>query len=190
MTTAVPKVKTIDSASCLQCRFHSTHMRQGRCKPGDVCVLIESGRQIDRFFRCNPEYANEYVADGFWERRAIAARYVSQALLLNMMDDPDEVVRRAVAYRLPLEHLQKMIRDPDREVRITVADRLPLEQLEIMASDPDYGVRLYVARRLPPGRLFRMITDADRNVRKIVAERLPPVSLGLMASDTEADVRR
>ncbi|MGD8595237.1 MAG: 4Fe4S-binding leucine-rich repeat protein, partial [Gammaproteobacteria bacterium] len=57
MTTAVPKTKTIDSTACKNCRFHSSHRQQGRCKPGDVCVLIESGRQIDRFFRFNPEYA-------------------------------------------------------------------------------------------------------------------------------------
>ena len=159
MTSAVPKTKIIDKVSCQQCRFHASHKQQGRCKPGDVCVLIESGRQIDRFFLFNPEYAKEYVKDPFWERRAIAARYVSQQLLITMMDDPDEVVRRAVAYRIPVEYLEKMIQDPDREVRITVADRLPLDQLEDMAEDPDYGVRLYVARRLAPGRLFRMIRD-------------------------------
>jgi hypothetical protein len=29
--------------------------------PGDICVLVESGRQIDRFFRDNPAYAVKYL---------------------------------------------------------------------------------------------------------------------------------
>ena len=136
-----------------------------------------SGRQIERFFRVNPDLADDYAGDDFWERRAIAARYLSQKRLLTMLDDPDEVVRRALAYRLPVEALDALVADPDREVRITVADRLPAEKLEQMADDPDYLVRHYVAKRLPAGRLFRLIVDEDREVRKTVAKRLPPESL-------------
>ena len=157
--------------------------------PGDVCVRAMSGRQIERFFRVNPDLADDYAGDAFWERRAIAARYVSQQKLMPLIADPDEVVRRVLAYRLPIEALDPLISDPDREVRITVADRVPLDRLERLAADPDYLVRQYVARRIAPGRLFRLIRDPDRQVRATVAERLPLESLGLMRDDPEPEVR-
>ncbi len=177
-------------ADCRVCPYRGNLLLTGRCVPGDVCVIIESGRQIDRFFRVNPQYAINYLQDDFWERRAIAVRYVPVTSLQALINDPDEAVRRAVAYRLPREELNALMNDEDREVRITVADRLPMEQLEKMADDPDYLVRAYVAQRLPVGRLFRLIRDPDRQVRKLVAKRLPPETLGLMNSDPEPEVRR
>jgi len=68
--------------------------------------------------------------------------------LTDLVHDEDEVVRRAVAYRLPQTQLNQLIDDPDREVRMTVADRIAPEELEKLANDPDYIVRLTVARRL------------------------------------------
>lgn len=176
--------------NCESCPYQATLLEKNRCKPGDICIQVKSGRQIDRFLRTNPSLANLYLDDEFWETRAIAVRYASQSKLLHLISDPDEVVRRAVAYRIPAEDLIKMVDDPDREVRITVADRIETQHLEKMADDPDYLVRVYISRRLPRGRLFRMMCDADPQVRKEVARRLPEASLGLMANDSELDIRR
>ena len=156
-------------AKCRDCPHRLDRLEHGRCKPGDTCVRAMSGRQIERFFRENPDLADDYRGDTFWERRAIAARYLSQRRLLELRNDPDEVVRRVLAYRLPVEDLVNLVDDPDREVRITVADRIAPGHLERLAVDRDYLVRQYVARRLPPGRLFRMMLDEDREVRKTVA---------------------
>lgn len=175
---------------CASCPYQSTLLTQSKCTPGDACIQVKSGRQIDRFLRNNPGLADEYLDDDFWETRAIAVRYASQSKLAILIDDQDEVVRRAVAYRIPADELIKMISDVDREVRITVADRISPEHLEKMADDSDYLVRVYVTRRLPQGRLFRMICDPDMQVRKEVARRIPEASLGLMADDSEVDIRR
>ncbi|MCG8044306.1 MAG: (Fe-S) protein, partial [Candidatus Thiodiazotropha endolucinida] len=126
MNAAVMEEKDVTPvADCAHCPHRSDRLRVGRCTPGDVCVRASSGRQIARFFNINPDLAEHYAGDEFWERRAIAARYLSQQRLLQMIDDPDEVVRRVLAYRLPVENLGPLITDPDRDVRITVADRLP-----------------------------------------------------------------
>jgi len=177
-------------ADCRFCPYRASLLLSGRCSPGNICVRVESGRQIDRFFRLNPHYAEIYLRDDFWERRAIAVRYAPIESIDALISDPDEAVRRAVAYRLPREKLSLLMNDEDREVRITVADRLPQEKLEAMASDVDYLVRAYVAQRLAPGRLFRFIRDPDLQVRKIIANRLPEESLGLMIVDPEPEVRR
>ena len=42
-------------------------------------MKVMSGRQIERFFRTNPTLAQDYAGDGFWERRAIAARLRQEA---------------------------------------------------------------------------------------------------------------
>jgi len=129
-------------ADCSSCNYRDTLLAAGSCKPGDCCVIAESGRQIERFFRAHPGYAADYTQDGFWERRAIAALYLSPDRLRPLLTDPDEAVRRVLAYRVPLEWLPELRDDPDREVRITVADRLPEQQLELMVR----GCRLSGAR--------------------------------------------
>ncbi len=175
---------------CSTCLHRETVLAAGRCVPGDICLVAHSGRQIDRFLRHNPEYAEACLNDVFWERRAIAVRYVPLERVAELAHDPDEVVRRAVAIRLPEAELAALCHDPDREVRITVAARLPVEQLAGMMSDPDYLVRQHVAERMPHGRLPRMVDDPDREVRKAVARRLPAFALKRMAADAEAEVRR
>ncbi len=135
------------TADCRYCSYRMSLLLSGRCSPGDICVKAESGRQIDRFFRINPQYAEVYLRDDFWERRAIAVRYAPVDALDRMIADNDEAVRRAVAYRLPREQLPQLMNDKDREVRITVADRIAETELEKMADDVDYLVRAYVAQR-------------------------------------------
>lgn len=177
-------------ADCSSCEYKNDLLQKKLCQPGDACIKVKSGRQIDRFMRNNPGLANHYLDDNFWETRAIAVRYASQQQLLKLIDDRDEVVRRAVAYRIPADELYAMIDDEDREVRITVADRISPQHLEQMADDDDYLVRVYVSRRLPKGRLFRMMCDVDPQVRKEVARRIPEASLVMLAEDKEADIRR
>ncbi len=121
---------SVPIADCSLCRFRSKTLLMGRCMPGDTCVSVESGRQIDRFFRVNPGYAEQYLDDVFWERRAIAVRYAPQKALTKLIYDEDEVVRRAVAYRLPQAQLNQLIDDPASEVGMTVADRIALDDLE------------------------------------------------------------
>jgi hypothetical protein len=175
---------------CSTCPHRGTVRAAGRCVPGDICLIAHSGRQIDRFLRHNPDYAEACLNDAFWERRAIAVRYVALERISPLTHDPDEVVRRAVAIRLPVEELAALCHDPDREVRITVAARLPVEQLASMMHDADYLLRQHVAERMPHGRLPHMLDDPDREVRKAVARRLPAFALKRMTADPEAEVRR
>jgi hypothetical protein len=177
---------------CTACAYREL-LAEGKCELGEICVSAQSGRQIDRFFRRNPQFAPNYLNDSFWERRAIAVRYAPmEALraLRAMPRDPDEVVRRAVVSRLPNDELDAYVRDPDREVRMTVANRLEPEGLTALLGDVDYLVRLQVAKRLPHGQLRRMADDEDREVRKEVARRLPTFALRLMTKDEDAEVRR
>ena len=132
---------------CANCP-HSELLTTGACVPGDACVRAHSGRQIDRFLKANPQHAERYLRDSFWERRAIAVRYAPIESVLALQHDGDEVVRRAVVMRLPPDQLKPMAKDQDREVRITVAQRIDPDMLLPMASDPDYMVRVVVARRL------------------------------------------
>ena len=90
---------------CATCPQRETLLAAGRCVPGDTCLIAHSGRQIDRFLRHNPEYAEACLDDNFWERRAIAVRYVPLERISALVHDPDEVVRRAVAIRLPAAEL-------------------------------------------------------------------------------------
>jgi len=174
---------------CTRCELRADTLADGRCAPGDACLFVDNGRQIDRFLRRNREWAERCLHDAFWERRAIAVKWAPVEAVGALMDDPDEVVRLTVATRVGPELLARLTRDPDREVRIAVASRLPPPALERMARDPDYAVRLQVARRLPHGRLPRMADDPDREVRKEVARRLPAFALGRMARDEDAEVR-
>jgi hypothetical protein len=172
-----PAPVEVKVADCGRCRHHGTLLAEGRCQPGDICVVAESGRQIDRFLRRNPELAADYLQDAFWERRAIAVRYAPAENVTGMAEDPDEVVRRAVALRLQGDALLALRNDSDREVRITVAARLPAIHLHKLMDDPDYQVRVQVARRIPHGKLPRLADDPEREVRKEVARRLPGFAL-------------
>jgi hypothetical protein len=122
---SVENVDETPKADCKTCPHRKDLLASAKCVPGDTCVKAMSGRQIERFFRRNPAFADDYAGDEFWERRAIAARYLSQQRLMTLINDPDEVVRRVLAYRLPIDALDLLIDDEDREVRITIADRLP-----------------------------------------------------------------
>lgn len=190
MLRLLSRISGAPMADCSVCAHHATLLAGSRCQPGDVCVRAESGRQIDRFFRWNPDLAQDYLADPFWERRAIAVRYASPERAHELIDDTDEVVRRAVATRLPVDSLWRLARDPDREVRITVMTRLPADRLVDFIHDPDYMVRLQVAHRLPHGYLPKLAQDPDREVRKEVARRLPPFALSRMKHESDEEVRR
>jgi hypothetical protein len=177
------------NVDCSVCQ-HRALLAENKCVKGDICITAQSGRQIDRFLKRNPQFAPDYLGDGFWERRAIAARYAPLELIRKLPQDADEVVRRVVASRLPVNELNEYLYDTDREVRMTVAERIAPEHLTVLLGDEDYLVRLQVAKRLPHGQLRVMAVDYDREVRKEVARRLPAFALGLMAKDEDAEVRR
>ncbi|MBN8439989.1 MAG: (Fe-S) protein, partial [Candidatus Accumulibacter sp.] len=86
---------------CGDCRYAATLLAGGACDPAAVCVRALSGQRIDRFFRRHPQEAASWLDDGFWERRAIAARYAPLPAVTALTADADEVVRRVVASRLP-----------------------------------------------------------------------------------------
>ena len=144
---------------CAGCAYADSHLDSGRCMPGDSCVRAHSGRQIDRFFRANKDQAEHFLADLFWERRAIAARYAPIELIGSLVNDNDEIVRRVVVDRIPADSLIRMVSDPDREVRLGVVARIPEEHLHRLLNDPDYLIRATVARRLPHGQLAKMAKD-------------------------------
>ncbi|HKI59434.1 MAG TPA: 4Fe4S-binding leucine-rich repeat protein [Mariprofundaceae bacterium] len=175
---------------CSQCPYRDSLLAEGHCKPGDACVAVESGRQIFRFFRKNPDLAIDYMEDDFWERRAIVAAFIPLIELNKLITDSDATVRRAVARRIPVMFLSRLMDDPDREVRILVAERLPAARLMKMRFDDDYLVRSMVAQKAPQGTLAHMMNDPDELVRKEVAKRLPKGSHVLMINDPSPVVRR
>jgi Mg/Co/Ni transporter MgtE len=177
------------AADCSGCH-HAALLAASKCTPGDCCVVAMSGRQIDRFFRTNPDEAEAYLGDDFWERRAIASRYAPLETIDHLMHDPDEVVRRVVAGRIPDERLPELIRDSDRDVRAIAVQRLPADQVEWALGDVDYLVRMFAVRKVSHGLLRPLIHDPEREVRKAVASRLPAFVLGCYANDPEAEVRR
>ena len=84
---------------CSGCSYFPGHLNANLCTPGDACIRAHSGRQIDRFLRNNPELAGAYLADLFWERRAIARG--SEAQLLPRATMPREAVSaRELSVRL------------------------------------------------------------------------------------------
>lgn len=174
---------------CQGCRHRATLLANGRCRPAGACVRAHNGRQIDRFLRANPEQAELYLHDLFWERRAIAAHYAPLAAIEPLKGDSDEIVRRTVALRLPVERLVTMADDPVPEVRIAIAERAMPPLLERLSHDRDYRVRVAVAQRLPHSHLLRLTSDSEREVRKAVARRLPAFALYRLADDAEAEVR-
>jgi hypothetical protein len=121
-------------ADCSSCKYRDTLLAAGSCKPGDCCVAAESGRQIDRFFRAHPAYAADYTQDGFWERRAIAARYLPPDQLRPLLTDPDNEVRRMVAERFPCVSLGLMVDDAEVGIRHIVAQRMDVDDLEMISQ--------------------------------------------------------
>ncbi|GAA0747336.1 hypothetical protein LRH25_23475 [Ideonella azotifigens] len=176
----------LDCASCP----HAVLRSQGGCEPGVSCMQDAYARRIDRFFRSHPELAAQHLGHGYFEVRAIAARYADLFCLPPLMDDPDETVRLQLALRLPQRQLMQMRADSHREVRIRVAQRLAPEQLASMLHDEDYQVRATVARRLPEALLPLLISDPDLTVRREVARRVRMPSLWRMVEDREPEVRR
>ena len=103
-------------ADCRACRFRQNLLLAGRCLPGDCCVVVDSGRQIDRFFRANPQLAFQYLGDPFWERRAIAVRYAPVEALtpLQMLDRfLDSRKTDEARKKLLLQYAEDLIRDAD-----------------------------------------------------------------------------
>ncbi|MBK6851293.1 MAG: hypothetical protein IPG93_06740 [Burkholderiales bacterium] len=176
----------LDCAACPHAALRAT----GGCEPGRSCMQDAYARRIDRFFRGHRELARHHLDHGYFEVRAIAARYADVFHLPPLMNDPDETVRLQVALRLPQRLLLEMRADPHREVRIRVALRLATEHLSSMVHDADYQVRATVARRLPEALLPLLIADVDVQVRREVAQRLAMPALWRLAADPEADVRR
>jgi len=52
-------------ADCTRCVHRDTLLVSGGCVPGDVCLIVQSGRQIDRFLRRNREFAEGCLNDFF-----------------------------------------------------------------------------------------------------------------------------
>ena len=179
--------KLLDCSTCEQ----SANQKNGRCKLGHACVHDRYARRIDRFFRWNPKFAQDYITHPYFEVRAVAAKYLDIFHLQRLLHDSDETVRQSVVLRLPpnSRQMKTMKKDPDREVRIRVAQRIVLDELMSMASDPDYYVRQMVARRLPQEKLLNMLSDHDAEVRKVVARRVGLQGLLTLARDSEASVR-
>lgn len=176
----------LDCAACP----HALLRAEGGCEPGRSCMQDAYARRIDRFFRTHRHLANQHLDHGYFEVRAIAARYADVFRLPALMDDPDETVRLQLALRLPQRHLMRMRADPHREVRIRVAQCLDASQLVTMLHDEDDQVRATVARRLPEALLPLLITDRDAMVRREVARRVPMPALWRMVEDDAAVVRR
>lgn len=169
---------------------HADMRARGACEPGRICMQDAYARRIDRFFRTYPALAPQHLDHGYFEVRAIAARWADVFHLPPLMDDPDETVRLQLALRLPQRQLLQMRADPHREVRIRVAQRLSVEHLASMIHDEDYHVRATVARRLPGSLLPLLIGDPDLMVRREVAQRVPMPALWRMVEDGEPEVRR
>jgi hypothetical protein len=174
---------------CAQCK-HAEKRDRYPCELGHACVQDRYALRVDRFFRWNPEVADEWLNHPYFEVRAIAARRASVFRLAVLTSDVDETVRASVALRLPLRLVAQMAKDPHREVRIRIAQRLPPQLLVSLCDDEDYGVRTWVARRLPLKWLSRLVHDPDPQVRLEVAHRLEPASLGQLADDESLVVRR
>ena len=119
---------TLDCQGCV----HAPLRAEGGCEPGRACMQDAYARRIDRFFRTHPALANQHLGHGYFEVRAVAARYAHVFRLPALMNDPDETVRLQLALRLPQRQLMLMRGDPHREVRIRVAQNLAADQLASM----------------------------------------------------------
>jgi hypothetical protein len=173
---------------CCDTCVHRELIGEEKCRQHHVCVEDRSPSRIDRFFELNPGLANRFLAHPYFEVRAAAARYADIFHLTALLDDSDETVRWAAAFRLPHRFLLRLRNDPHREVRIRVAAHLEGDELLPMMSDPDYYVRQVVARRIAIAQLKHMIDDPDPEVRRQVAQRISKEWLPELACDSDVSV--
>lgn len=176
----------LDCAACP----HAALRASGGCEPGRQCMQDAYARRIDRFFRAHRHVAAAHLAHGYFEVRAIAARYADVFHLPPLLHDPDETVRLQVALRVPQRLLLTLRDDPHHEVRIRVAQRLETDQLPALLHDPSYQVRVVVARRIRPALLLLLVADADAGVRGEVAQRIDMPALWRLVHDADSAVRR
>lgn len=87
-----PNQKAVANGLCAHCPLYPSFLEAGRCQPGEACIRAHSGRQIDRFLRRNPDEAEHYLDDIFWERRAIAARHAPVDRIFRLKRDRKSVV--------------------------------------------------------------------------------------------------
>jgi hypothetical protein len=172
---------------CDSCVFHQL-LNENKCFRDHVCVQDSSPSRIEKFFELNPGFANDFLVHPYFEVRFAAARYADVFHLTALLDDVDETVRWAAAFRLPNRFRLRLRNDPHREVRIRVAAHLEGDDLLPMMSDPDYYVRQVVARRIAVRHLRQMIDDPDPAVRAEVARRIPAESLSDLARDPDVSV--
>lgn len=125
---------------CERCVFHQL-LSESKCFRDHVCVQDSSPSKIEKFFELNPGLANEFLSHPYFEVRFAAAKYADVFHLTALLDDVDETVRWAAAFRLPNRFRLRLRNDPHREVRIRVAAHLEGDDLLPMMSDPDYYVR-------------------------------------------------
>ncbi len=163
-------------------------MGENKCFRDHVCVQDSSPSKIEKFFELNPGLANEFLSHPYFEVRFAAAKYADVFHLTALLEDEDETVRWAAAFRLPNRFRVRLRNDPHREVRIRVAAHLEGDDLLPMISDPDYYVRQVVARRVDAKHLRQMIDDPDPAVRCEVAKRIAVEWLPGLATDTDVAV--
>jgi len=176
-------------ADCSVCP-HRALLAVGQCVPGDVCVTAQSGRQIDRFLRRNPQFAQDYLQDGFWNAGLSPCAMRRWSWCVSCRETQTRWC--AAWWRAVCRWMSWMTICTTliARLRMTVAERIVPDKLGTLLGDEDYLVRLQAAKRLPHGQLRHMVDDEDREVRKEVARRLPPFALGLMMKDEDAEVRR
>ena len=109
---------------CCETCVHRELMGEEKCRQHHVCVEDRSPSRIERFFELNPGLANKFLSHPYFEVRFAAAKYADVFHLTALLDDPDETVRWAAAFRLPNRFRLRLRNDPHREVRIRVAANL------------------------------------------------------------------
>jgi len=102
---------------------------------------------------------------------ATVARRLSEGLLPLLINDPDLMVRREVAQRVPMPALWRMVEDSESEVRRIVAERLPAPLLDALVDDPDLLVRWQAAGRAMGAVLARFAQDPEADVRERAEQR-------------------
>jgi hypothetical protein len=80
---------------------HQSLREAGGCQEGRACVRDRRARRVDRFFKGEPELANDYLTHPYFEVRTVAARYASLFKLGPLLRDPEPEVRAVAVMRLP-----------------------------------------------------------------------------------------